>query len=244
MRLREDAISLCLPFPSPKVPPIPKNEKGSEGKEINEEEMKEMIKPKKKEEDEVFASPRQRKEEDEKEDMEDKKLEGIAVLPTEPSCTISTIPVSPINANMKVTVVSTMALPSLTLSVAPSSLKQSHPPTTVKQCLPEPSTSTQGVPKGATAKKQAPAPSQVSSTPSQAPILPAFSKTLEPKYVVGASTGLFSKEKDWRRNLFGGPVKGKQKDTSSSSAIKGKSTDRGTDSLEHVFCIFTSHVHL
>ena len=198
---------------------------------------------KKEEEKEATNTPRRRREEEEKnkikKEMEDERVEGAAVLPMDSSTIISTINIPPIIHNIKVTTVSTLALPSLTLSVAPSSLKQTHPPATVTQCLPDTPTSSPRISKGATAKKQPPTPFiqpptplQVASPPSQTPILPPFTKTLEPKYIVGGSTGLFSKdkEKDWRRSLFGGQGReGKDGSTPSSSGSSDeKSVERGT----------------
>lgn len=195
---------------------------------------------------------KEKEEDEEQEGWED----GAAVLPTELSTTISTISVPPSIANISVTTVSTAALPSLTLSVAPSTLKQTHPPSTIQQCLPSPTetkTSTEGAAvkkkqtisapkgagKGATGKTQTSEAPQIPGKPQSAPVLPQFMQTLDPKFIYGGA-GILEKEreKDWRRNLFGGIGKGRRKEASgstasasstlSSSTPKGKSPSRGT----------------
>ncbi|MPC92289.1 hypothetical protein E2C01_087368 [Portunus trituberculatus] len=192
-----------------------------------------MMKPKKEKEEGKLQKEDTQEEEMEEEEEEETKEEA-AVLPMEPSTSISTIQLPQNNQNINVTAVSTLALPSLTLSVTPSSFKQCHTPHA-------PTTPAGAVPKSAIVKKQVPGAHTQAPPPSQPPIFPKFTKTLEPKYIVGGPSGIFSKEKekDWRRTLFGGSAKGTRKEgpsdmpavtssTSSSTSTVKDSVDRGT----------------
>ncbi|KAK3877805.1 hypothetical protein Pcinc_017509 [Petrolisthes cinctipes] len=150
--------------------------------------------------------------------------EGAAILPTELSTTISTVSCQAEEKTSKTDPQAGPSSISLTLSVAPESLKQAHPAASVQTCLTEekkqvmdPVTSSFG------GKNISP---DTKSTP---PTFPSFTHTLDPKYMLGNPSGLFGKEKEknWKINLFGGLGAGKsgpQQQLRGPKDLKGNAT--------------------
>lgn len=115
-------------------------------------------------------------------------------------------------------------LPTLTLSVMQSNLKQTLPPSIVQTSAPDAkdsppeATLSSGSSKGAVLKTK---------TSGASPMLPSFSQTIDPKYMPGSSSsGLFgrAKEKSWKVTLFGGRNKTVKKDHLQTSDAKENSS--------------------
>lgn len=153
--------------------------------------------------------------------------EGAAILPTELSTTISTVSC---RAEEKISKTDPQTGPpsiSLTLSVAPESLKQAHPAASVQTCLTE-------------EKKQVMDPvtsfggkSISSDVKSTSPTFPSFTHTLDPKYMLGSTSGLFGKEKEknWKLNLFGGLGAGR---SGQQQQLRGSKASKGNESSSKV----------
>lgn len=103
-------------------------------------------------------------------------------------------------------------LPTLTLSVMQSNLKQTLPPSIVQTSAPE----TKDSPLEATLSSSgSKGVVHKTKTSAASPMLPSFTQTIDPKYMPGSSsTGLFgrAKEKSWKVTLFGGRSKTVKKD--------------------------------
>lgn len=154
--------------------------------------------------------------------------EGAAILPTELSTTISTVSCRAEEKSSKTDPQTGPPSISLTLSVAPESLKQTHPAASVQTCLTE-------------EKKQVPVIDPVSSfggknisdTKGTSPTFPSFTHTLDPKYMLGNTSGLFGKEKEknWKLNLFGGLGAGK---SGQHQQLRGSKASKGNESSSKV----------
>ena len=163
------------------------------------------------------CKPSNKSEKDEK-DKKDKREGEAAVLPMDGPSTVSALIADCMETPelAKASALTSASLPTLTLSVIQSNLKQ-----------PLPSTSTQT--SVAAEKKEN---KEVTSTTCEskvissqgkkvAPIFPSFSQTLDPKYIPGNTTvGIFgkTKEKHWKVNLFSGLGKTQQKKEQSQTS--------------------------
>lgn len=148
------------------------------------------------------------------------KENEVAVLPMEMTSTVSELvsknlgKTGELEQSLSTTSESGGAggLPTLTLSVMQSNLKQTLPPSIVQTSAPDTKDSPLEATLSSSGSKGA---VNKTKTSTASPMLPSFTQTIDPKYMPGnSSSGLFgrAKEKSWKVTLFGGRNKTVKKD--------------------------------
>lgn len=148
------------------------------------------------------------------------RADEAAILPTDIPTSVSAVVCKNFgkSENIESSSVSLVALPTLTLSVIQSNLKQTHSAASVQMPPPVEKDQVKGAVGSAHVGK-----GTLQSSRKVAPILPTFSQTLDPKLMAGnSSTGLFgkAKEKHWKLTFLGDRRKCQKKEQEQPAAAK------------------------
>ncbi|XP_069954303.1 neurobeachin isoform X3 [Cherax quadricarinatus] len=143
------------------------------------------------------------------------KGEEAAVLPTDIPTTVSAVDVKDLGKSKDLKALS-VTIPTLTLSVSQSTLKQTNATVTVKSSSPVKKDQLVGAVSSTHSGKDVSRPTKKSDLS-----LPTFYQTLNPKFMPGSSsTGLFgkAKEKNWKLSVIRGHGKFRKEHSQSSTS--------------------------